>query len=122
MAASPASVASDPAYLYRYVSIQGSTRSRYLRDTLLNHRLFLASPKEFNDPFDCKTAFSLEGSKDQWRAAFAGVFERLWPHLTVEERAARVEEALRVRVVQGPETQPAAEELAVLAVLARPFP
>ena len=44
----------DPAFLYRYVGVSGG-RADYLHDTLTNNRLYLASPKAFNDPFDLST-------------------------------------------------------------------
>lgn len=42
-----------PSHLYKY----GSFRSQYWKDVIYKAQIYLSSPVEFNDPFDCKANF-----------------------------------------------------------------
>ena len=61
-----------PAFLYRYSSLAG-TRLNRLKELLLQGRLFFPSPRDFNDPLDCKIAPSFDASslaiETFWRTA-----------------------------------------------------
>jgi hypothetical protein len=94
----------DPPFLYRYAGISGE-RAEHLRDMLLNHRLFLPTPKNFNDPFDCKVAFSFAGPEDDWRRSFAATFAKRLPHLSDRERALIVEKAVTQAWYKDPDCQ-----------------
>jgi hypothetical protein len=46
--------------LYRYRGLEGEQRG-YTIDIIVNHRVYLSSPAQFNDPFDCVPSFALGG-------------------------------------------------------------
>lgn len=46
-----------PAIFYKYRSLAGPNHE-YVRETIVNNTIYLASPSSFNDPFDCAPAFS----------------------------------------------------------------
>ena len=94
----------DPDFLYRYVGISGD-RAEYLRDTIQSNRLFLSSPAGFNDPFDCRVAFSFDGSDLQWDRYFDECLRRRASHLTPAEHARRVAEFVAQARYRDPEYQ-----------------
>ena len=53
--------AADLDFLYRYRSFAASER-KYLEETIVENKLYFPPPAVFNDPFDCKPTFSLEGT------------------------------------------------------------
>ena len=59
-------------YLYKYASVLPSKESiRNLRSIVIDSSLWLCSPLQFNDPFDCKVYFSIDtiSSNGLWRFA-----------------------------------------------------
>lgn len=55
----------DRTILYKFRSLASAQDEEFARDIILNHRLYAASPKSFNDPFDCDTPVSFEATRDQ---------------------------------------------------------
>ena len=78
-----------PATLCRYRSVSDLARSRTQRvvETGLH---YFASPSSFNDPFDCRPNFTLEGTEDGVRQYLLGMWARQAPHLPEAERRAEV--------------------------------
>jgi hypothetical protein len=65
-----------PRFQYKFMSLpskRGDKRKAYLRDILVENRLWLSSPLDFNDPFDMSAKVILEGTTAQ----FKGKFKRL---------------------------------------------
>jgi Protein of unknown function (DUF2971) len=57
-----------PPRLYKYRSL-ANDGINHLRDTVLNHRIWWASPSTFNDPYDCYPVIDLSGCEveiKQW--------------------------------------------------------
>lgn len=46
-----------PEIFYKYRSLSGKGRG-FVRKSIVNNTIYLASPSSFNDPFDCSPAFS----------------------------------------------------------------
>ena len=82
-----------PATLCRYRSVSELARSRTQRvvETGLH---YFASPSSFNDPFDCRPNFTLNGTEDAVRNHLRGMWERQAPHLHQAVRIAEVEAIL----------------------------
>src|ERR1017187_329445 len=59
-----------PSRLYRYVGVSGD-RMEWLRQALLESRLYFTPPSNFNDPLDCRVPLSFDASslktKHHWR-------------------------------------------------------
>ena len=80
-----------PEFFYRYRSLYG-TAAAGVEQSLCHSRHYFASPKAFNDPFDCRPYFSLQASTAQLTKYFEGALSRHAPELS---RAARRAEARR---------------------------
>lgn len=79
-----------PATLCRYRSVSDLARSRTQRvvETGLH---YFASPSSFNDPFDCRPNFTIDGPEDVVRDYLHGMWARQAPHLPEAERHAEVD-------------------------------
>lgn len=55
-----------PSHLYKYISLSSETQWDRLSDVLCNHRVFLSSPLDFNDPFDCVPCIVSPKSAVKW--------------------------------------------------------
>ena len=80
-----------PEFFYRYRSLSGSSAAG-VEQSLRHSRHYFASPKAFNDPFDCRPYFSLQASSVQLTKYFEGALLRHAPELS---RSARRAEARR---------------------------
>ena len=83
-----------PATLCRYRSVSDLARSRTQKvvETSLH---YFASPTSFNDPFDCRPNFTLDGTEDAVRNYLRGMWARQAPHMSEAERQAEVDAILR---------------------------
>lgn len=61
-----------PAYLYRYISMDGG-KAEWAADLLVQNRLYLSSPLEFNDPFDCLPVITVPSEEE----VLSGVLDRM---------------------------------------------
>lgn len=82
-----------PATLCRYRSVSELARERTRRvvETGLH---YFASPSSFNDPFDCRPNFTLEGTEDAVRTYLRGMWARQAPQLPEADRHAEVDAVL----------------------------
>lgn len=87
-----ASVDSCPNILYRYRSLEGNGMER-LRHIISSNTMYFANPSDFNDPYDCRPAFSMDGSQREQTTYLEGVFSRRAPYM---DRAARRAEVRRL--------------------------
>lgn len=93
--------------LYRYRVI-----NKHTREGLKNSEFYFTSPKDFNDPFDCKNQFSLEGSDDNdWRQFLREQLKHIEPRLSPEERNEKVEAVIRGGTHRWKETQKAQKKI-----------
>jgi hypothetical protein len=62
-----------PHFQYKYVALASDAMGRYakqLRDILVENRLWLSSPRDFNDPFDMTARVIIEGETPALRQRF----------------------------------------------------
>lgn len=85
---------SDPEFLYRYRHLQDAHRE-YTSKILTDSMLYFASPRDFNDPFDCKVHFVLRASKAAIRHKYDGLVRARRPELNRRQRRAKVVEDVR---------------------------
>jgi hypothetical protein len=50
--------------LYKYKDISGDGLAHF-EDMLRNNRVWFSSPKDFNDPFDCRRAYDIRNTREQ---------------------------------------------------------
>ena len=62
-----------PRVLYKYRDLSDEDNRRYVRETLLENKVWLSSPADFNDPFDCRVHMSFNGSEKAWKESMAGM-------------------------------------------------
>ena len=74
-----------PDFLYRYRSLKGQQKE-WVKDAVLNSKQYFSSPREFNDPFDCRPILRLSGSKEDLVKYYEGVLYRQAPKLNLRER------------------------------------
>jgi hypothetical protein len=63
-------------FLYKYGSFEGDRRN-YLREILLNNRIFFSNPYRFNDPFDCRPRLEIGTSRQDREHAKNEIFKIL---------------------------------------------
>jgi hypothetical protein len=61
----PISVIPGDTLLYKFRSLETEQHVAYAADILLNHRLFAAGPKSFNDPFDCDPPYTFVATQSE---------------------------------------------------------
>ncbi len=93
-----------PEVLHRYRP-PDDLDAGYLREILLESRVYATSPALFNDPFDCRANLSFEGTKQQWRAFFTALFRQTLRHQSSHERKTAVEAAVRRKAWKDPVAQ-----------------
>lgn len=52
---------------------------KFTDDIIVNNRVYLASPDSFNDPFDCKTPISFEGTTADFKTRWIEVARKIEP-------------------------------------------
>ena len=68
--------------LYKFRALDNEEHVKFAADILLNHRLFAAPPKLFNDPFDCDAPYSFEAAEEEKTARAVARIKRENPRIT----------------------------------------
>lgn len=84
-----------PRFLYKYRRLDLSHSREALREILVESVLRMAAPKEFNDPFDMRARFVIEGTLAERRTKFKTIVKRNAPHLTWKEHQQAVDSLIR---------------------------
>ena len=50
-------------YLYKFRSLEESNFD-FTKNILINNELYFSSPTKFEDPFDCRPRYTIEGAAD----------------------------------------------------------
>jgi hypothetical protein len=80
-----------PLKFYKYRSLAGDA-AKWVEKIILAHEAYFARPSSFNDPFDCRPAFSFEGTDEEVVADYLRISRKHRPHWP--------EEALRMDAEQ----------------------
>ena len=88
-------------FLYRYRTVDD-----YALDGIEKNEFYFASPSSFNDPFDCKTLFTLkDNSIKDWCLLFDKHLLLFEPQLSPEERRIKVEEKIQIENYKSPDVR-----------------
>jgi hypothetical protein len=93
-----------PEVLHRYRPPDDLSQG-YLREVLLDNKVYATSPSRFNDLFDCRANLSFEGTKQQWRAFFTALFRKTLAHQSSTQRKAAVATAVERKAWKDPQVQ-----------------
>jgi hypothetical protein len=79
----------EQRYLYRYRSLNN------VEGIICRNELYFAQPSSFNDPFDCRPNFSMNGSKAHRQKFYEGVYSRQAPSMGRATRRAEAKSIAR---------------------------
>ena len=88
-------------HLYRYLKFNSGRKTldwenKRLERIFTHNELYFGPPSKFNDPFDCKTLFTCEGSGSaEFRKFFEGKLKHDFPKLSAEKRRQKVNTLIR---------------------------
>ncbi|NBQ69832.1 MAG: DUF2971 domain-containing protein [Nitrosomonadaceae bacterium] len=75
-----------PHFIYKYLPLNIDGHKKFLRDYLVESRLWLSSPGKFNDPFDMKCRYIFEGSIEDKRKYLNSRLKLRKPDIPQEQR------------------------------------
>lgn len=89
-------VSNYPRFFYRYISFEPEDDNsiKKLRDTLINSSLWLSSRAAFNDPFDTKAKFIIDGKPQIIRNRLNELIKKHHPNLGGIKRKNKVDEIM----------------------------
>ena len=67
-----------PDVLYKYRALSGESRE-FVRQIIVENKVYFSSPERFNDPFDCRIHASFGGTNKDWKNYFIMLTETVWP-------------------------------------------
>jgi len=89
-----------PAKLYKYGSI---TKPEYLREVLLDNKIYCSSPFDFNDPFDCRPRVVVGRTKQELRDAKKVIEGILHKRTNFDRNSRRAEAGRLIKKIQKSE-------------------
>lgn len=75
-----------PHFIYKYLPLNDDKHKKFLRDYLVESKLWLSSPNSFNDPFDMKCRYIFEGKPQEKRKHLNTRFKLYDPDLPKDHR------------------------------------
>lgn len=81
---------SNPEFLFKYRS-----HDCYSESWILNEELFFASPASFNDPFDSKVMYTMEGTIEQKKRYMSEILQAQKPEIRKREKWKIINNALK---------------------------
>lgn len=106
-----ASAASSPQFLYKYRSFSSPCDFERTQRIVCDHHIYFAPPCSFNDPFDCRPAFSFDAPFDEMKAYYRRLCAKRMPHLTAREVEAEIEQLFAEPDLCAPQGQQKIQEL-----------
>jgi len=85
----------EPEYLYKY-----RPHDCYSESWVLNEELFFASPGMFNDPFDSKVLYTMEGTIEQKKKYFSEIIQAERPLIKKREKWKIIKHALTEQTLE----------------------
>jgi hypothetical protein len=83
----------QPEFLYKY-----RPHDSYSRSWITNEELFFASPAMFNDPFDSKVFYTVDGTRDQKKRYFSSAINDVYPGIKKRQQREMIKRALSNRM------------------------
>jgi hypothetical protein len=85
----------DPEFLFKY-----RPHDCYSESWILNEELFLASPASFNDPFDSKVMYTMEGTIEQKKKYLSEIIQAEKPQIKKREKWKIITNALQNQLLE----------------------
>ena len=82
-------------HLYKYRSLSDEKQHAFVKDILLNNRLYWPSPTQFNDPFDCFPVPRLPAAREERERYARDLVQRVMPGASRVDRKMQLREILR---------------------------
>jgi len=81
-------IKSYPHFIYKYLPLKTNSdeHKKFLRDYLVESKLWLSSPNKFNDPFDMKCQYIFEGKIKDKRERLDNILKLREPDISREQR------------------------------------
>jgi hypothetical protein len=83
-----------PEVLYKYRDLSGQNRD-YVRQTIIESKVWFSSRVDFNDPFDCKVHTHFAGSERTWKKHLLEWQKKYRPDLNRQQRQAEAARILK---------------------------
>ena len=85
----------DPQFLYKY-----RPHDQFSESWILNEELFFASPGKFNDPFDSKVMYTMEGTIEQRKKYLSSIIQAERPQIKKREKWKVINNALQNQLLE----------------------
>jgi hypothetical protein len=79
-----------PRFFYKYRGFGGKFDEENLRDVIVQSVVRLSAPVEFNDPFDMRCRFIVEGTEQERLARFTSLINEQMPNASPEDKRAGI--------------------------------
>jgi hypothetical protein len=86
----------NPEFLYKY-----RPHDSYSESWILNEELFFASPASFNDPFDSKVMYTMEGTIDQKKRYLSEIIQTRIPQIKRREKWKIINDAIERQLLEN---------------------
>ena len=87
--------------LWKYRSARDAMQRERVRDILVNHRLYCASPQDLNDPFECVAKFSFQATEEQKMQRAIARIQKENPEMLIEDARAQAPQRCRILEESG---------------------
>jgi hypothetical protein len=91
-----------PEFLFKYCKLDAKNR-KWIQRIFTHNEICFASPKEFNDPFDCRVQASFDATDEEVQSYLISEFEKLHPEWDSNKR--EDEARLRMKWLKEPGAQ-----------------
>jgi hypothetical protein len=85
----------DPQFLYKY-----RPHDQFSESWILNEELFFASPGKFNDPFDSKVMYTMEGTIEQRKNYLSSIIQAKNPQIRKREKWKLINNAIQNQLLE----------------------
>jgi hypothetical protein len=82
-----------PGFLYKYCKLN-EENSKWIQRIFADNEIYFASPRQFNDPFDCRVQASFDATDEEWEEYLEVMMKNRHPELDYEVRSAFVRQLM----------------------------
>lgn len=84
-----------PEFLYRFRPYTEDKHKAWVREIIVENKIYAASPSTFNDPFDCKINFDVSASEEEIVNFSSKLLQKFHPHLSPDQMQEEAREMAR---------------------------
>lgn len=93
-----------PEFLYKYCRLN-EDNGEWLERILRHNELYFSSPKQFNDPFDCRVQASFDATDDDWEEYLNGMLKSRHTDWDYDDRQIIVRQLIKESWMKDPIAQ-----------------